>query len=196
MAGPHSLPPALYRVYQFLLAVKANLPVWAGGVTPALAEAEARLLAQVLPTPAQQALFQGMPANDQRHALAVAHSLSRSGYQGQLALLQAALLHDVAKSMGQPLPHRVLIVLLTAFWPTALVRLATTEASLEQVPAWRRPFVIHARHPALGAAWARQAGCDPLAVRLIARHQAPRPTGSSQAEDRLLLALQVADDAN
>jgi hypothetical protein len=132
-----------------------------------------------------------MPANDQRHALAVARTLRLAGYDN-LALMQAALLHDVGKSMGQPIIHRVLIVLLEAFWPTVLQRLsAPGEASW-----WRRPFVIHAQHAAVGAAWAKEAGCASLAVSLIAKHEhVVAPESTSEAE-KLLAALQWADDLN
>jgi hypothetical protein len=192
--------PARYRVYQFFVALKATLPVWAGGVKGGLSAADERLVTSILPAANQQQLFARMSPNDQRHALAVARSLQQAGYHNR-ALLQAALLHDVAKSLGQPIIHRVLIVLLEAFWPAALKRLSipsspTRERGEPGEGWWRRPFMIHAQHPAIGAEWAQSAGCDPLAVSLIARHQdllSPVPTGP---EDELLAALQWADNSN
>jgi hypothetical protein len=159
-----------------------------------------------------------MSPNDQRHAIAVVRTLQQAGYH-QPPLMQAALLHDVGKSIGQPLIHRVLIVLFNAFWPSALKWLSreaasqqtdtkytsrrlqldynafTLQPSIQKAGWWRRPFVIHAQHPAISAAWAEETGCVPLAVRLIARHQdiLAEPTGE---EENLLTALQWADDLN
>jgi len=201
---------ALYRAFQFLAALKASLPNWTGG---GLTTSDEVLVTAMLTTPSQQRLFARMSPNDQRHALAVARTLQRAGYD-QPALLQAALLHDVAKSMGQPILHRVLIVLLKAFWPAGLQRLsesvsalpgtdqriANDESSFILHPSsfthWRHPFVIHAQHPAIGAAWAEEAGCEPLAVRLIARHQEMLKGEPAGEEEKLLAALQWADGLN
>lgn len=196
--------PPFYRIFQFFAALKAYLPGWAGG---GLTGADTSLITTILTTPGQRHLFERMPPNDQRHAVAVARTLQEAG-RHQPALLQAALLHDVAKSMGQPIIYRVLIVLLKAFWPAMLARLS--ESNNEQIangewyvkvehssiPHWRRPFVIHAYHPVIGADWAVQAGCDSLAVRLIARHQDSLTTAPVTVEEELLAALQWADDLN
>lgn len=198
MTTPKVTHPALYRAWQFFAAIKASLPPWAGGVRGGLTAADKALIASILPARSQQALFNRMPPNDQHHALAVARTLQQAGYS-RPALLQAALLHDVGKSMGQPIIHRVLIVLLEAFWPAALHRLATPASpgeAGEVGPGWRRPFVIHARHPAIGAGWAQEAACEPLAVRLIARHQDILPGGPASEEEKLLVALQWADNLN
>jgi hypothetical protein len=198
--------PALYRAGQFFAAVKALL--LPGGLT----QADEALVYSILITPAQQRLFAQMSPNDWRHALGVVRTLQQAGYD-QPALLQAALLHDVAKSLGQPIIHRVAIVLLKAFWPAGLERVGEwrtangeRRARIEDssirsfayspIPHWRRPFVIHAHHPAIGAAWAEEAGCDPLAVRLIARHQETLSGQLAGEEEKLLAALQWADDLN
>jgi hypothetical protein len=158
-----------------------------------------------------------MPPNDRRHAVAVAGALQQAGYH-QPPLLQAALLHDVAKSLGQPIIYRVAIVLLEVFWPAGLKRMSksanwqvgelvswqsegrpgsvSNNLNSSFLAAWRRPFIIHAYHPTIGAAWAAEAGCDPLAVCLIARHQDSLPGPPETAEDRLLAALQWADNLN
>lgn len=136
-----------------------------------------------------------MSPNDRRHALAVARTLQQAGYD-QPALLQAALLHDVAKSLGQPIIHRVAIVLLKAFWPAALERVGEWQIANGERRVILHPFIIHAHHPAIGAAWAEEAGCDPLAVRLIARHQETLTGQPAGAEEKLLAALQWADDLN
>jgi hypothetical protein len=118
--------------------------------------------------------------------------------------MQAALLHDAAKSIDQPLFHRVVIVLLEAFWPAALARLGRVpapdredvEITIRQISWWRRPFAVHSYHPEMGAAWARKAGCHPLATQLILEHQ-DKPAGEPDApEAHLLAALQWADNKN
>ncbi|GIK41360.1 MAG: HDIG domain-containing protein [Chloroflexota bacterium] len=205
-ASPKITRPALYRASQFFAAVKAVL--LPGGLT----QADEALVTAILTAPAQQRLFARMSPNDRRHALAVVRTLQQAGYE-QPALLQAALLHDVAKSLGQPILHRVAIVLLKAFWPAALERICEWRtangewrARIEDssirlfayspIPYWRRPFVIHAHHPAIGAAWVEEAGCDPLAVRLIARHQETLTGQPAGEEEKLLAALQWADNLN
>ncbi len=215
MALAETIQAALYRTLQFFAALKASLPSWAGG---GLTGSDEALVKAILTNAAQQRLFAQMSPNDQRHAVAVVRTLQQAGYK-QPALLQAGLLHDVAKSMDQPLIHRVLIVLLKAFWPAALERISewripqgynvanseqhvTIEHSLirsfaySSIPWWRRPFVIHAYHPAIGAAWAAEADCEPLAVRLIARHQELLNSSPMGEEEKLLAALQWADDLN
>jgi hypothetical protein len=207
---------ALYRAIQFFVALKATLPTWAGG---GLSLADQALAAAILTTPAQRQLFKQMFPNDQRHAVAVVRTLQQAGYS-QPALVQAALLHDAAKSLGQPIIHRVLIVLLNRFWPSGLVRLSQISdepmANLQgafgcgewpelvshspfahsPIPKWRRPFVVHAHHPVIGAAWATQSGCQPLAVRLIARHQELLENQPANEEEQLLALLQWADNLN
>jgi hypothetical protein len=118
--------------------------------------------------------------------------------------MQAALLHDAGKSLGQPLFHRVTIVLLESFWPAALVRLGTVpapdredlEITIRQISWWRRPFAVHRYHPEIGAAWAHKAGCHHLVTQLILKHQ-DKPAGEAdRPEVNLLAALQWADNKN
>jgi hypothetical protein len=220
MTAPRVTHPALYRVYQFFAALKATLPPWAGGVWGGLTTEDETLVTSALKTPGQQQLFARMAPHDQRHALAVVCTLQAAGYH-QTTLMQAALLHDVGKSMGQPLLHRVLIVLFEAFWPTGLAWLSGKSASqsrqngtkyaigntsetsqfsfhpsIQKVGWWRRPFVIHAQHPMIGATWAEEAACEPLVVRLIARHQEVLGAKPISEEEKLLAALQWADNLN
>ena len=192
---PKSAHLTLYRVAQFFSALKAYLPGWAGGLRGVgLTGDDASLVNAILDTPARQALFERMPPNDQRHAIAVIRTLKQAGYD-QPELMQAGLLHDVGKSLGQPIGHRVLIVLLEAFYPELLHRLSTSPVSVDQVGWWRRPFVVHAQHPAIGAAWARAAGCESGAVELILRHQESLESDPGP-DRRFLAALQWADDLN
>ena len=198
MTAPKVTHPALYRSYQFIIALRAYLPGWAGGVRDKLAPGDEALIASILKTTAQRQLFARMPPNDRQHALAVVRALQQAGHNGP-ALLQAALLHDVAKSLGMPIFHRVAIVLLKAFWPASLNRLST-KTTYENIPSpfsfFLSPFIVHAHHPAIGAMWAEEAGCVPLTVRLIARHQDKLPANLTTDEDRLLAVLQAADNSN
>lgn len=137
-------------------------------------------------------LFYQMSAADRQHAIAVLKTLMDWGATDS-ALHQAALLHDVGKSMGQPLPHRVIIVLLKAFRPQLLTRLAAAPLTCRR---WRRPFAVHARHPQIGAAWAKDAGCHSLAIKLIETHQ-HEPAKTPQTEtEKLHQLLFNADGVN
>jgi hypothetical protein len=173
-----------YRVRQFFRALTARV-----------LEEELKQAAGIL-TPASLALFRSMATQDQRHGLDVCAALQRAGHSDP-DLLAASLLHDVGKSAGQLFAwHRAIIVLLGRFGPCLLARLSRGEPD-----GWRRPFVIHARHPEVGARWAQEAGCRPLTVALIRRHEEPVSScrsegGLFQSEDELLAALQAADNRN
>jgi len=107
-------------------------------------------------------------------------------------LLAAALLHDVGKSAAQIHSwHHATIVLSKRFAPGLLARLTSGEPR-----GLRRPFVIHRQHMEIGASWAAQAGCSPLTVSLIRRHQEPLRRAPQNEEERLLAALQQADGVN
>ncbi|MGE5602221.1 MAG: hypothetical protein ACM30E_04180 [Nitrososphaerales archaeon] len=140
-------------------------------------------------------LFRGMPRSDQVHAIKVWAAVKAAG-QDDLAVGQAALLHDVAKHLGGvTLLHRVAVVLIKAFAPAAWRRLRRApEPSRRNLlyPLW-----AHANHPATSARLAAEAGCRPEAVSLIRRHQDSVPPSETHTrEDSLLLALQRADDDN
>jgi hypothetical protein len=189
LAGPVQL--AVYRVWQFFAATLARL-----------SDDDRQLVHTMLGQvgPEAENLFYRMGRNDQRHAVAVLRSLLHEGYQ-HLPLSQAALLHDVGKTMGQPLLYRVAVVLLRAFAPRWLERLAQGPgrpmvAELRQVPYWRRPFVVHVLHPEIGASLAAAAGCGPLAVELILFHQLKPPDTPRSAKNGHMSAwTEVSDEA-
>ena len=139
----------------------------------------------------QQQLFQRMQPSEQAHAFQLLKSLESAG-QVQPDLLAAALLHDVGKIL-YPLSiiDRVLIVLGRQLFPRRVKRWA------EGTPkGLRLPFVVAEHHAEWGAKLAAEAGATSLTVELIRRHQEPHlPNPSSQTE-RLLAALQGADDQN
>ncbi len=161
---------------------------------PTVSTADLALVKSVLgKNPAAMALFWQMSAADQQHAIAVLQTLRRNG-EDHPALLQAALLHDAGKALGQPLLYRIAIVLLQTFWPAALVNLAN--APLNACPAWRRPFVVHAQHPKIGAAWAQEAGCNAITVSLIEHHQEKPALLPDNLFGKLHQLLYAADGEN
>lgn len=177
---------AAYRVCQFARGLVASL-------TP-MGDRDWAEVRSILPQRAWP-LVRGMPRADRRHGLRVMRALRAAGSEHP-ALLQAALLHDAAKAGGGiTLFHRAAIVCLKALWPGLLVAWSRPPAPART--ALRFPFWAHAHHAARGAAWAAEAGCDPLAVALIRRHQEhPLRATDDPHADRLLAALQAADDRN
>lgn len=167
-----------YRVEQFFRALTARV-----------SDEEVRRATRAL-TPEAQSLFRNQAAQDQRHALAVYHALWQEGHKDP-HLLAAALLHDAGKAATRlSAVHRSIIVLLGRFAPNLLARLSRGEPEW-----WNRTFVIHARHPEIGARWAEEANCSSLTVDLVRRHE-EELTSCQTEQDRLLAALQAADDAN
>ncbi len=153
-----------------------------------MAPAERVEMRQVL-APALAALFERMSPGEQRHSLAVLRAVRAAGGPVLPAgLLQAALLHDVGKTRAPiGLMGRVFVVLAGKLLPNHSRRWGQG-----QPHGWRRPFVTAARHPEWGADLCAQAGADPLAVRLVGRHQEPAPQDEAP-EDHWLRLLQRAD---
>ena len=125
---------------------------------------------------------------EQKHSLKVMRWLAKQAPpQGEL--LQAALLHDVGKSLAPiNLVERVEAVVVRWLVPGLYARWAKAEAR-----GWRKPFVTAVNHPAWGAHLAAQAGAAPLVVNLIRRHQEDPEGPPSTEEDRLLAWLQEAE---
>lgn len=171
----------LYRVRQLLRAAKA----------PPLSAQEIERVQTVLNRDAL-ALYQSMPRGDRQHGLAIFDSLRAQGYSDR-PLLQAALLHDIAKrSIG--LGYRAGVVLLNRMSHDALARCASADPN-----SWRYPFYLSLHHPELGAEMAAQAGADPDAVELIRYHQQAAPVFHSDHAAALTewhRALKTLDDMN
>ena len=161
----------MHRVGQFVAHVRARV-----------APDEAAFARRVLP-PAAATLFEGMPVADRRHGLDVCGRLMASGTDDP-DLLAAALLHDAAKGHRMRLWHRVTGVLLEAFAPSALRRLASADPT-----SWRHPFHLYLHHADLSAEMAVAAGCSARAGAFIRG----RAAGS---DARLQRALTAADDAS
>lgn len=151
-------------------------------VTARVRPEEAALVSRLLPAGAAR-LFDGMPVADRRHALDVAGRLIAGGHRDP-DLLAAALLHDAAKGHRMRLWHRVGGVLLAAFAPGVLRRLADPSPR-----SWRHGFHLFLHHARLSAELATTAGASPRAAGFI--------RGEAHGEDvQLLRALTVADDAS
>jgi hypothetical protein len=84
---------------------------------------------------------------------------------------------------------RTLVVLVKRFLPG-------TYASLSKRPprSWWRPFAVSAQHPSWSAEDMLAAGSSEGAASLARRHQMPIDTEPATEEDRLLVALQSADE--
>jgi hypothetical protein len=143
---------------------------------------EEELARGVLPPDAAR-LFATMPVADRRHALDVSGRLLAAGHDDP-DVLCAALLHDAAKGHRMRLWHRVAGVLLEAFAPGLLRRLASPDPD-----SWRHAFHLYLHHAELSAEMATAAGCGPRTGAFI--------RGSGAGEDaRLQRALTEADDAS
>ena len=135
------------------------------------------------------ALYQTMPPGDQRHALVIYDALVAEGYRAR-PLLQAALLHDVAKR-NINLAYRTGVVLLNKISPNALARAARANPR-----DWRYPFYVSLHHPEMGAALAAQVGITEPALTLIRAHQTAAPAFDNAQLQEWHRALKLLDDVN
>lgn len=136
-------------------------------------------------------LFRQMRPGERQHSLNVFHTLQMRG-ETHPALLTAALLHDCGKARASYwLWERAIVVIVKRLAPERALKWGDGDPM-----GWRRPFVVNRQHPAWGAAMANAAGADPLTVELIAGHQCKIDHMPSNGYERLLTALQSADDLN
>jgi HD domain len=171
---------ARYRLGQFLSHL------WPRPLAP-LEQAE---VARVLGAGLAQ-LFRRQTAGEQAHSLRVMRAIAAGDEAARPELLQAALLHDVGKSVAPlSLTDRALVVLVRRFAPAAARRWGAGP-----VTGLRRPFVTALRHTDWGADLCAQAGASPLTVALVRRHQTP-VAAPATPEDEMLAMLQAADDDN
>jgi hypothetical protein len=131
-----------------------------GHLTARVSADDAALARGLLP-PAAGDLFTRMPVADRRHGLDVAARLLAAGWNDR-DLLAAALLHDAAKGERLRLWHRVGGVLLEAFAPGLLRRLARDDPS-----SWRYAWHLYLHHAELSAEAALAAGCGPRTAAFI-----------------------------
>jgi hypothetical protein len=136
-------------------------------------------------------LFTTLRPGEAQHSLHVLETLIAMG-ETHPSLLSAALLHDVGKARAPYwLWERVLIVLTRKIAPNRVHEWGQGDPT-----GWRRPFVVNQQHPAWGAALVTDAGADPLTIELIARHAEKLAHPAQTEPERLLIALQAADDQN
>jgi hypothetical protein len=172
------MPGPLYRVRQFLRALRA------APLTPAERER-----VQTVLTHEAFALYQTMPPGDQRHALVIFDALVAQGYRAR-PLLQAALLHDVAKrNIG--LGYRTGVIVLNKVSPRALQRIARAKTN-----DWRYPFYVSLHHPELSAELATRAGVTEPTLSLIRAHQSAAPSFQDAQLCEWHRALKRLDDMN
>lgn len=131
-------------------------------------------------TPAQLALFDGMPVSDRRHGLDVAAGLRIAGSTDS-DLLLAGLLHDCGKGSRVRLAHRVA-------WSLGQRYGSWIWAVSGHVPTFRTGLAAMRDHASRSAELAAGAGCTFRTVELIRNQEAPTDDAG-----RLLLA---ADEAN
>jgi hypothetical protein len=142
---------------------------------------DTRLARGLLPAEAWP-LFSAMPVADRRHGLDVVAGLLAAGWDDR-ELLVAALLHDAAKGRRMRLWHRVGGVLLEAFAPALLRRLASPDPASAGY-AWH----LYLHHAELSARLALDAGCSARTAAFI-RGSASGPDAPAAA------ALRTADEA-
>ena len=161
--------------------------LWNALLSPRKPVPDEVLLSQ-LTTP-QYGLFRRMQPSEQAHAYQMFERLKAAGHSDP-DLLTAALLHDVGK-IRQPLSiiDRIVIVL-----GKRLFHEKARGWAAGPMQGLRRPFVVAERHAGWGANLASQAGASPVSVELIRRHQEARLSKPGSTFERLLAALQAADD--
>lgn len=142
-------------------------------------------LAAAALAPPALAAYRAMPAVERAHGCRVA---DRVGADASPELFVAALLHDLGKNDdrgGVRLHHRVGRVVLGRV-ATGMLRWP----AVSPAEGWRRGWVLAVHHPVIGARRARDLGCRPRAVWLIANHER-----RGVSDDPELALLQSADAA-
>jgi len=137
------------------------------------------------------ALFFRMSDSDQSHSIRVFQALVAQGEENS-DLLNAALLHDVGKSLN-PLRawERFLAVVANRILPNQVLIWGQGE-----LRGWRKPFVVALQHPEWGAALVHQEGGSETLVTLIRYHQEPVLPIIGKYVKELIKRLQAADGMN
>jgi len=132
-------------------------------------------------TPAQLALFDGMPVVDRRHGLDVVAALGPAGVgDGDLRL--AALFHDAGKGRSIRLWHRVA-------WSLGELLGTWVHGLAARLPGGADAMARLRDHADRSAELASAVGCSPRAAALIRGSVGPEDAGA-------LAALHVADEAS
>lgn len=130
--------------------------------------------AKDLLTAEQWELFLRLQPAEQSHALAMYGKLLEQG-ENQPELLVAALLHDVGKQRYPMNPiERTMVVLVKALVPGQTRRWGCLPPDgWDNLPGWRKAFIVAGQHADWGAQMAREAGVSPLTESLIREHHDP-----------------------
>ncbi len=165
----------------------ASLTSWWGGkarqlgrhVAARVTPVERAALAEWL-TPAQLALFDGMPLADRRHGLDVVAGLRAAGVHDPDVLL-AGLFHDAGKGRTIRLWHRVA-------WSLGELLGPWVHGLAARLPGGAAAMARLRDHDERSAELAAAVGCPPRTVALI--------RGAVEPDDRATLALfRAADEA-
>jgi hypothetical protein len=173
---------ARYRLSQF----RAQL--WAPPLGPAHLAEVRQVLCPPLP-----ALFRPLSPGEQAHSLRVMRVVAAGGnaYAHQAELQQAALLHDVGKTLSPlTLMDRVPLALVSRLWPGPIARWAGSEPRGRTGSSTRPPGM-----PGWGPSYVPRPRRPHLTVNLVRRHQLPMDVPATR-EDEMLYVLQTADDDN
>jgi hypothetical protein len=175
----------LYRVRQFWRMVS---------VKPDASELEHM---QAILSPEQMVLFMQMQPGEKDHALTIYHRLVEQD-ENNPDLLVAALLHDVGKNRYTMHPlERAIVVLARAAMPGQARKWGNLPPDAwEELPGWRKPFVVAEQHAVWGAELAHYAGVSSLTETLIRKHQHPDIQLPGDEANDLLYKLWVVDNEN
>lgn len=148
-------------------------------------------------SPKQSELFEQLQPAEKSHALTMFSRLLEHG-ENQPDLLVAALLHDVGKLRYHLNPiERAMIVLVRVISPGQACRWGDpAPCSWEELPRWRKAFVVTEQHAGWGADMARQAGVSALTESLIRFHHQTDLLNLEAAENSLLRKLWAVDNNN
>jgi len=175
----------LYRVRQFWRMVT---------VTPDASDLEH---VQAILSPEQMVLFMQMQPGEKDHALMLFRRLVEQD-ENNLDLLVAALLHDVGKNRYAMNPlERTIVVLARAAMPEQARKWGNPPPNAwEELPGWRKPFVVAEQHSVWGAELAHNAGVSSLTEILICKHHHPDIQVPGDEANDLLYKLWVVDNEN
>lgn len=140
-------------------------------------------------------LFIKMQPGEKGHAMRMYHRLIEQG-NAQPDLLQAALMHDVGKLRYRLNPlQRTMVVLARAAIPGKARQWGgLSDEAWNDVPGWRKAFILAEQHATWGADMAHAAGVSTLTETLIREHHHPNMKFVDEEVNNLLHKLWVVDN--
>jgi putative nucleotidyltransferase with HDIG domain len=173
----------LYRIRQFWRSFSAQTSLLE------LERAQARLNQE------QRELFARLQPGEKGHSLVMFRRLLEQG-ENQPDLLVAALLHDIGKLRYRLSPlERAMVVLVKAVNPGQARHWGNLPPNgWDNLPGWRKAFIVAEQHAGWGAEMARKSGVSPLTETLIREHHHPHRHEAGAVENSLLRKLWVVDN--